>query len=267
MGGRARRVVATLLRISGVSWVLRTAEHLVWGGRYRASFLHWLVLKQSNSSFRRDWWWRPPDDLPHYVDQRIGALHSILGGDDPLCMQRGVFAAQVLRPDDVVLDIGCGDGFYSRQFFAKRCATVDALDVEASAIAHASIQRPRRPNVNFLVSDAVADPFPRSAYDIVVWDGALGHFSPDVLGDVLSKIAAVLAPGGAFVGSESLGVEGHDHLQFFADTEALRIILARHFPFVLLSEQSYLTHTGLERREAYWRCALDDNRLRAGSWQ
>ena len=170
-----------------------------------------------------------------------------------------------MREGDRVLDIGCGDGFFDRRFFAARGATVDAIDIEPSSIEHAE-RRNAAPGIRYQLQDAVGEPFPGDEYDIVVWDGALGHFAPETTDRMLGKIKATLGPGGAFVGSESLGFEGDDHLQFFHSLEDLGDVFARHFPHVLVRALEYRLPGGTLRREAFWRCAVDPERLERASW-
>ena len=150
----------------------------------------------------------------------------------------------------LVLDIGCGDGFFARRFFAPRASHVDAVDVEPSAIKHAR-RHNAASNVSYALLDATSDHFPRDRYDVIVLDGALGHFRPDVTARLLEKIHDALAPEGAFAGSESLGIEGSDHHQFFETLGDLRALFAPTFKHVQLRVIEYELPGGLlcaERR-------------------
>jgi SAM-dependent methyltransferase len=241
----------------------RALEPLLWGGRRRERALIWLLGRHYASLMRRQWVFAP--EPPHFFDHRLDAFALVGGGAAPSPFYRAYFAAELLREADVVLDIGCGGGYFTSRFFAPRCAQVDGIDIEADAIEHAEAVNPA-PNVTFLRADAVEAPFPRGSYDVVVWDGAIGHFPPDTTARVLEKVRDVLAPEGAFVGSESLGQEGHDHLQFFATTEDLAAVLRPHFTHVAVRELSYSLPDGSLRREVFWRCAQDPVRLRAADW-
>jgi hypothetical protein len=83
----------------------------------------------------------------------------------------------------------------------------------------------------------------------------------------LAKVVRALTPDGAFVGSESLGAEGHDHLQFFDSVEDVRDILRSHFAHVEVRSLSYRIADGLDRNEAFWRCAQTRERLDEASWR
>jgi SAM-dependent methyltransferase len=236
----------------------------LYGGEGRRRLLEAGLGRYYRGLFKRQWQWA--DELPHFFDHRIGSFEFAVGKQHGFAYYRGYFAAELLRGGDVVLDIGCGDGFFARRFFAPRAAAIDSIDIEERAIAHANAHN-GAPNIRFLLCDAVHQPFPRDSYDLIVWDGALGHFAPDTTSRMLDKIRAALAPGGAFVGSESLGHEGHDHLQFFASLDDLGALLGAHFPFVELRFVEYEIGAGAMRTEAFWRCAIEPERLTNAHWR
>jgi len=226
-----------------------------------------LLAQHYASRFRRDW--ELSYDPPHFFEQRLGFFRFgfTAEGADPATFCRGFFGAEVVRPGDRVLDIGCGDGFFTKRFYGQRAAHVDALDIEASAIRTA-LAKNADEHVRYYLQDAVTEPFPAARYDVIVWDGALGHFSSETTAHMFGKIRAALAPGGIFVGSESLKREGHDHLQFFDTLDELRAVLAPHFRCVALRSAAYPIgpKKDLRREEAYWRCAEDRGRIDAATW-
>ena len=246
--------------------MLRAVERIVFGGPMRERLLLRLLSLHFESIGRRQWRWVDPLRVPHFFDHRVGAFGFLNGGGTPFGYYRAYFAAELIRSGDRLLDIGCGDGFFTRRFFAALCTQVDAIDVDASAIAHAR-RHNAAANVAYTELDAVLDPFPGTRYDVVVWDGALGHFSREMTSGVLEKIAAALDQDGAFVGSESLGPEGNDHLQFFGSLDEIGALLAPHFNHVELRELAYDLPEGVRRREAFWRCALEPGRLRDAEWR
>jgi SAM-dependent methyltransferase len=242
----------------------RTTLRIVGGGERRERLLLRLLGLHYRTLFLRQWRWA--DEAPHFFDHRIGSFLFATGKEHGFSYIRGYFASELVRDGDRVLDIGCGDGFFARRFFAARGASVDAIDIEPSAIAHAE-RHNSAPLIRYRLQDAVNEPFPSEAYDIVVWDGALGHFAPETTDLMLAKIRSALADGGVFVGSESLGSqEGEDHLQFFQSLDELGEILSGHFPHVMVRELEYRLPGGLLRREAFWRCAVDPNRIERANW-
>ena len=79
---------------------------------------------------------------------------------------RGFFAQMAVNEGDKVLDISCGDGFFSKRFFSTKASHVDAFDIEAYAIEMAN--RYADSKVSYFVRDAIADPFPSDGYDVVI---------------------------------------------------------------------------------------------------
>jgi SAM-dependent methyltransferase len=243
---------------------LQLLERFAFGGRLRERILLRVLRAHYRSLYRREWVWA--EEPPHFYDHRLGVFELLAGTANPLAYTRGFLAAEVVRPGDRVLDIGCGDGFLTSRFLAPRAASVDAVDVEPSAIEHAR-RLHTRSNVRYALTDAVSEPFPGERYDVIAWDGALGHFAPETTAVMFAKIRDALGPDGVFVGSESLGHEGHDHLQFFETLDDLRGALSEHFGHVLVREAEYELGNGTLRREAYWRCAESPERLERASWR
>jgi SAM-dependent methyltransferase len=241
----------------------RAVERVLWGGERRERVLIALLRRHYESVFRRQW--RHAREMPHYFDHRIGSFAFAIGSGHPYTYFRGFFTAEMIREGDVLLDIGCGDGFFARRFYAPKCAHVDAIDIERSAISHASRRNPM-PNIAYAVLDAVTQPFPRSQYDVIVLDGALGHFAPEPSRILLTKISEALTEDGVFVGSESLGLEGHDHLQHFSTLTELGELLGNRFPHVQARSIDYVIPSGDGRREAFWRCAFQRTRLDEAAW-
>jgi SAM-dependent methyltransferase len=175
----------------------------------------------------------------------------------------------VVQPNDQLLDIGCGDGFFTKRFLSTRCRKVDAVDIEPSAIESAALYN-SAPNITYYLLDAVNEPFPSDQYDVIAWDGAVGHFAKETTDLVLAKIQSVLKTNGVFFGSESLGFEGSDHLQFFNSLDDLHGLFEPYFKFVQLRAVNYRTGQGnssFVRQEAFWRCANEEKRLRECSWE
>jgi SAM-dependent methyltransferase len=205
------------------------------------------------SQFRRDWRFFSQDP-PHFYNQRWNGFEFTYGKRrSPYAFFRGFLASEVIREGDDLLDVGCGDGFFSNTFFSARCRHVDAIDIERDAIETAK-RLNGSPKIDFHILDAVRDPFPSDRYDVIVWDGAIGHFSQSDLSFVLKKILLALSPSGMFVGSESLGAEGSDHLQFFQDESALASVFKPYFKHVFIRSAEYRIGDGYLRKEAYWRC-------------
>lgn len=242
-------------------------ERIVFGGRLTELILLKLLGMHYRSVFRRDWAWSP--EQPHFFSHRIGFFDFIYGDAESSVFPyyRGFFVSELIKDQDRLLDIGCGDGFFTKRFYSKRCSHIDAIDIEPSAIEAATSQN-ASPKIRYQLRDAVNTPFPSDNYNVVVWDGAMGHFAADTTHTMLAKIVGALAEDGIFAGSESLGFEGHDHLQFFESIQDLDMLFSRHFAYRAYRVINYDTpfSPGMLRQEAYWRCSATPLRMNEAGW-
>lgn len=253
------------------TWLNLTIPRLVSGDERWENILVRLLDQHYQHRLQRDW--LSAAEAPHFFDHRIGMFNFIFtdSARGPYPYARGFFSAEVLRDGDTLLDIGCGDGFFARRFFAERCAHIDALDIEPDAIKTARLHN-SAPNISYHLIDAVAQPFPASDYNVIVWDGALGHFSRDSTLKMLEKISHALVTEGVFTGSESLELpeeQSADHLQVFPTLADLSQLFRPHFKYIQLRELQYRIgqKTTTVRREGFWRCANSVERLRDAAWQ
>src|SRR4051794_29555537 len=82
---------------------------------------------------RADWSAQPP---PRFFDHRIDRGRWSDTGNS-YWLDRGVLNRIVMKRGCRVVDVGCGDGFYDKHFYASVASHIDAFDVDETAIAHA----------------------------------------------------------------------------------------------------------------------------------
>lgn len=241
-------------------------ERILWGGDSRESILIKLLLKYYKSKVYRDWGLSA--EQPHFFNQRAGLF--IAGFDKKPTgfygYTRGMSAAEIIVEGDVLLDIGCGDGFFTKSFFSVKCSHIDAIDIEPTAI-NAGKKYNQDKKINYVLGDATADPFPGNSYDVIVWDGAIGHFASETVKTMLDKIKGALKRDGIFVGSESLGLEGLDHLQFFSSIEKLSMLFKPYFKHVAVKSVKYEIPGNFMREEGFWRCSDSLHRITDSDWK
>lgn len=232
----------------------RRLSQMVYAPERRWSLSQRLVRAFFADENHRFWHDRP--EPPHWSNHRC-TLGLWSDHRDAAFVERGCYARELMRPGCRVLDLCCGDGFYAFHFYSGTAAVVDAVDLDGEALAVAR-RHHQADNINFHRLDVVTDSFPRPRYDVVCWDGALGHFDADQIERLLAKIAASLGDDGTLCGSEAIeGIEdmSWDHKIALKSAENLRAILARHFPCVRLLERPEPTPT------VYFRCARSEQRL------
>jgi 2-polyprenyl-3-methyl-5-hydroxy-6-metoxy-1,4-benzoquinol methylase len=172
--------------------------------------------------------------------------------------ERGVYAREVMFDGCRVLDLCCGDGFYPFHFYSSVAGHIDAVDVDPGAIAHAR-EYYSLPGIAYARLDVARDSFPDTEYDVITWDGAIEHFTPDEIQSVLGKCASAMVPGGVLHGMTILVDERstnpwHEN-EFRTETELERAI-GTVFPHVSSFETIYP-----DRHNIYFRASLEGGRL------
>ena len=158
-----------------------------------------MLFGSSRRKRRNMYHWNPQDYAQNSRGQELWA--------------RELISLIELRPDDDVLDVGCGDG-RTTATLAKSVpqGSVVGVDLSADMIAHASRHHGRTPdnNLRFQQMDAAALPF--DSEFSVVFSNATLHWVADQRAAVRG-IARALRPGGRFVAQ--MGGQGN-----FADVIA-----------------------------------------------
>jgi ubiquinone/menaquinone biosynthesis C-methylase UbiE len=103
------------------------------------------------------------------------------------------------RPNERILDLGCGDGRLTLEAAAGG-ASLTGVDL-SPALAAAARER----EIDVQVADAAALPYPDASFDAVLSNAALHWMTAPE--PVLGEAARVLKPGGRFVGE--LGAAGN----------------------------------------------------------
>jgi SAM-dependent methyltransferase len=109
--------------------------------------------------------------------------------------------AMGLDKDSRILELGCGDGTFSKNVLARHFLHIDAYDISRAAIERAeSSDRPD--NVSFFAQDAISMEFGgENAWDGVFMMGFLHHvkaFAPEIIRRVsgVAPVAIVMEPNG-----------------------------------------------------------------------
>ena len=94
------------------------------------------------------------------------------------------------KSSEIILEIGCGTGVYTRKMY-ERHKNIVAIDISEISI---QVARQACPDVGFIIGDIEHIGFKQASVDICVCFGVLHHFPQ--LADTLSEIYCVLKPGG-----------------------------------------------------------------------
>lgn len=107
---------------------------------------------------------------------------------------RTVFEWLDPQDDDVILDGGCGRGYYLNMFrYVSQCRLY-GVELDPDILRKAQRNVGGLPGVTVLNASLYALPFPDASIDKVVFSEVLEHLEDDVAG--LRELARVLKPGG-----------------------------------------------------------------------
>ncbi len=135
---------------------------------------------------------------PEWFDHNIDLFHGWPNTGNPDVWERGIYNLMALRPNGKVLDLCCGDGFYSRFFYATKVKSILAIDFSDSAIRHAN-KLYSHEKIKFVTGDVTRD-IPIEKFDNVVWDSAMCLFSDEQVKDVLVNLKSRLGTDGILSG-------------------------------------------------------------------
>jgi len=184
--------------------------------------------------FLRDWEFEVmgrPQFFKHAVDLASWPFEQSRWG----FTARGVYARQIMHRGCKVLDICCGDGFYSSMFFSDVANKVDAVDFDAYAIDYARAYY-RRANVEYYQLDITRQLFPSTNYDVVVWNAAICYFSKIDIRTIIYKIINATTPSGVLIGMCPCANGWVDHITEFTGAFELEQFLSQFYDEVLVRE-------------------------------
>ena len=145
------------------------------------------------------WWRRNPSACPYNQRFWVQAPH-------PFITRARLLEALALAPDERVLEVGPGTGYYTFEMAAALPAgRVDVFDIQQEMLDHVMRDAERRgvTNVHATLGDAQELPYEDDAFDAAVLVTVLGEI-PDQA-RALGEIARVLRPGGRLVVGELFG--------------------------------------------------------------
>jgi SAM-dependent methyltransferase len=109
-----------------------------------------------------------------------------------------------IPPGATVLEIACGDGFFTRHVYARRAARIVALDFCAEALGVARTMH-AAPNIEYVHANIEDYQPEESAFDVVVCRGGLPVMSSLARQCTVAVVIRALRVGGLFVGDSNDG--------------------------------------------------------------
>jgi cyclopropane fatty-acyl-phospholipid synthase-like methyltransferase len=140
-----------------------------------------------------DWYFNPNE--PSSYKHEINLYNWIYNPSQVEFVEGGVFGRMVIRKDDNVLDLCCGDGSYSYLFFSDISQQVDAVDYDIDSINYAK-NNYKKQNINYICSDLLEYNFKKEYYDVIIWRSGSAYFTKENRQILFSKIKNSLSKNG-----------------------------------------------------------------------
>lgn len=141
--------------------------------------------------------WGIPEN-PEFFDHQIDLFYLWQKTRASFWVERGVFGSLALKRGGNLLELACGDGFNSRNFYSVLVKKIVACDFDKNAIATAK-RKNQAPNLSFILAD-IRSNMPEGVYDNIVWDAAIEHFTENEISALMKNIKSRLTQEGILSG-------------------------------------------------------------------
>jgi SAM-dependent methyltransferase len=145
---------------------------------------------------------RLENEIAHGKKLKAGGAESIWNWESPAGKARAnrranyfIDLAKVCA-GDLVLEIGCGTGLFTRKFYEATHANITAIDISDDLLETA---RQLLPEANFMIDDAMHLSQPDNTFKVVFGSSVLHHLEFEAS---LNEIYRVLQPGGRMIFAE-----------------------------------------------------------------
>jgi hypothetical protein len=134
---------------------------------------------------------------PGYFEHDFNLYYTWKASRDPTWVERGVFGRLALKGGDL-LELSCGDGFNTRNFYSLFARHIIALDIDPKAIDTAR-RKHNAPNIEYRLAD-MREGLPMGRFSNIVWDGGMEYMTLSEIHSVIRMIKTRLIEDGIFSG-------------------------------------------------------------------
>lgn len=205
--------------------------------------------------------WDIPPTAEHF-DHHIDLFYQWLATKNSLWLERGVFGSLAIQGGNV-LELACGDGFNTRNFYSLRSKHLVACDFDPKAIKIAK-RKNSAPNIDYVLAD-IRSNMPNGTFENIMWDAAIEHFTLSEIKQIMSNIKSRLTSNGVISGytiaRRPEGKSFSHHEYEFKNKEDLLRFLTSYFKNVAVFETIYPSRHNLY----FW--ASDGNIPFSSGWQ
>jgi SAM-dependent methyltransferase len=200
------------------------------------SIVKYFVVKAYKKLFWATW---SLSGNPEFFDHHIDLFYQWQKSRNSLWLERGVFGSLALMRRGKVLELACGDGFNSRNFYSYIADSVLAVDFDKGAIKTAK-KKNKAENVEYKLAD-IRSNMPTGSFDNIVWDAAIEHFTESEIEKIMGEIKKRLDEKKGILSGYTIverreGKMLSQHEYEFKNMEDLKRFFTPHFKNVIVFE-------------------------------
>jgi SAM-dependent methyltransferase len=198
-----------------------------------------LIFLVANAHKKLFWvTWGIPDN-PEFFDHHIDLFYFWQKTKNSQWLERGVFGNLVIKRSGKILELACGDGFNSRNFYSLLAESVLAVDFDKNAIKTAKKKNTTK-NVEYKLAD-IRSNMPIGSFDNIVWDAAIEHFTESEIDKILKNIKTRLEEKNGILSGHTIverkeGKSLPQHEYEFKNMADLKRFFTPHFKNVMVFE-------------------------------
>ncbi|MCL1912011.1 MAG: class I SAM-dependent methyltransferase [Leptospirales bacterium] len=200
-----------------------------------------LVLKYlAAKAYKKLFWatWNISEN-PEFFDHHIDLFYLWQKTKNSLWLERGVFGNLAIKRGGKVMELACGDGFNSRNFYSHLAESVLSVDFDKNAIKTAKKKNSAK-NVEYILAD-IRTNMPNGDFDNIVWDAAIEHFTKNEIKKIMKNIKVMLEQKKGILSGYTMverekrkGLQQHEYE--FKNMADLKRFLTPHFKNVIVFE-------------------------------
>lgn len=147
--------------------------------------------------------WGNAKEIPTFFNHYLDIYYQLFTSRKTDFLSRGVFNQLFLDPANIVLELGCGDGYNTEVFYSPMVKEVYAIDISQDAIGFAKSYHYAQ-NITYQLADAVTHYPLQTSFDRVICDCFLEQLDAKQQEELFKKIKSSLSKRGICLGSTVL---------------------------------------------------------------
>lgn len=147
--------------------------------------------------------WNTDNKVPTFFNHFLDIYYQLFSFKKTEFLTRAIFNQLFLESNNIVLELGCGDGFNTEVFFSPIVKEIYAIDLSEEAISFAKINHSSK-NITYKLGDAIIDYPIQKKIDRVICDAFLEQLDTLQQEELFKKISNSLSLNGICLGSTIL---------------------------------------------------------------